>query len=175
LLLVFQNGYLKEVATNTHPWGLGITIYICQLKFHIDFSSTEKKQGPKSTYSLVYIQKQSTACFHQSRHSISLDTSLLPLDVNNPLSPKVKSIPINSSVSLSLFKRSHQEYGDNGRAEQRPHYQSGLQKVKQNYAISLPANCLWLYNVDSAYKRYNETMRVHCPPAVYGSAMWTLR
>jgi hypothetical protein len=32
------------IATNTHPWGQEITIHICHLEFHIDFSSTEKKR-----------------------------------------------------------------------------------------------------------------------------------
>jgi hypothetical protein len=48
LLLVFKNCYLliKEVATNTRPWGQEITIQIYHLGFHIDFSSTEKYKGP---------------------------------------------------------------------------------------------------------------------------------
>jgi hypothetical protein len=46
LLLVFRNCYLKEVATNTHPWGWEITIQNCHLGFHIDISSTEKNKGP---------------------------------------------------------------------------------------------------------------------------------
>jgi hypothetical protein len=47
LPLVFRSCYLKEVATNTRPWGQEITIQNCHLGFHIDISSTEKKQGPK--------------------------------------------------------------------------------------------------------------------------------
>jgi hypothetical protein len=43
LLLVFRNGYIKEVATNAHPWGQEITIH---LGFHIDFSSMERNKGP---------------------------------------------------------------------------------------------------------------------------------
>jgi hypothetical protein len=46
LLLVFRNCYLKEVATNTRPWGQEITIQNCHLGFHIDISSTEKNKGP---------------------------------------------------------------------------------------------------------------------------------
>jgi hypothetical protein len=46
LLLVFKNCYLKEVVTNTHPWGQEITIQNCHLGFHIDISSTEKNKGP---------------------------------------------------------------------------------------------------------------------------------
>jgi hypothetical protein len=45
LLLVFINCYLKEVATNTHPWGHEITIQNCHLIFRIDFSSTKKSKG----------------------------------------------------------------------------------------------------------------------------------
>ena len=45
LLLVFGNSYLKEVATNTHPLSQEITIHICHLGFHIDFSSIEKNKG----------------------------------------------------------------------------------------------------------------------------------
>jgi hypothetical protein len=40
-----------------------------------------KKQGLESTYSLVYIQKWGTACFHQSRNSISLGSGPLPLNI----------------------------------------------------------------------------------------------
>jgi hypothetical protein len=46
LLLVFRNCYLKEVATNTRPWGREITIQNCHLGFHIDISCTEKNKGP---------------------------------------------------------------------------------------------------------------------------------
>jgi hypothetical protein len=46
LLLVFRNSYLKEVATNTRPWGREITIQNCHLGFHIDISSIEKNKGP---------------------------------------------------------------------------------------------------------------------------------
>jgi hypothetical protein len=58
LLLVFRNCYLKEVATNTRPWGWEITIQNCHLGFHIDISSTEKNKGlspsvyPKAGYHL---------------------------------------------------------------------------------------------------------------------------
>jgi hypothetical protein len=46
-----QNGYPKEVAINTHPWGREITIHICYLGFHIDFSSIELI--PKNAVPLV--------------------------------------------------------------------------------------------------------------------------
>jgi hypothetical protein len=46
LLLVFRNCYLKEVATNTRPWGQEITIQNCHLGFHLDISCTEKNKGP---------------------------------------------------------------------------------------------------------------------------------
>jgi hypothetical protein len=46
LLVVFKNCYLKEVATNTRPWGQEITIQNCHLGFFIDISSTEKNKGP---------------------------------------------------------------------------------------------------------------------------------
>jgi hypothetical protein len=46
LLIVFRNCYLKQVATNTHPWGWEITIQNCHLRFHIDISFIEKNKGP---------------------------------------------------------------------------------------------------------------------------------
>jgi hypothetical protein len=46
MLLVFQNGYLKEVAINTHFWGRETTIHICHLGFYIDFLYTKKNKGP---------------------------------------------------------------------------------------------------------------------------------
>jgi hypothetical protein len=46
LLLVFRNCYLKEVETNTRPWGQEITIQNYHLGFHIDISSNEKNKAP---------------------------------------------------------------------------------------------------------------------------------
>jgi hypothetical protein len=62
LLLVFQNGYLKEVAINTHPWGREIYSYMPPWIPHRLFVHG-KKQGPKPTYSLVYTQKTGYCLF----------------------------------------------------------------------------------------------------------------
>jgi hypothetical protein len=56
LLLVFKNCYLliKEVATNTRPWGQEITIQIYHLRFHIDFSFTETTRAQFHLFSGIY-------------------------------------------------------------------------------------------------------------------------
>jgi hypothetical protein len=61
LFLVFRNCYLKDVASNTRPWGQEITIQNCHLGFHVDFSFIEQNKSPSPG---VY-QKQGTTCFHQ--------------------------------------------------------------------------------------------------------------
>jgi hypothetical protein len=102
LILVFRNCYLKEVATNTRPWGQEISIQNCHLELHIDISSIEKNKGPSPS---VY-PKVGYHCFHQSHHCISLGSGPLPLDVN---SPWALTQPLSFHVLLTNVLASDQE------------------------------------------------------------------